>query len=492
MTNNNYIGYVVYSKKNKPIGLVSSDGEKRAICKKNSIPSRMYDYLVKIEDKRFYSHKGIDPYGIARALWFNVKHGRLAQGGSTITQQLSRNILNDKSKTIKRKLKESFLAVYLESKYDKDKILEEYFNNVYFGKNIFGLRAASLTYFYKEPNELSVNEQLSLLTLLQGPNYYLNNLPKLDKRNERIVKTLKKTKSISTKHGKAIKSHFKDRSLPCINDKCIQYIANNIETDNYKIKTNIDQNLQKQIALFIKQTKYPTSCIVISRNSVIGFGSTYGSDYPYAFKTNIGSTIKPFLYITLRENGLDKNDIISTENYPDITWEIKEAQKANKDFLTLGEALLLSNNNAFVNASNIVGFEKILYDLAKKIGIPNQELVKSSVLGAFPTGMSLYEIVKLYDTTFANAHLSDIEKECLDILKNNAYKKSSLLKGYFLKTGTTNNNEQRFLILGNKERVIGFLREKQYDDYYGKEGSFFEEVIKYFKKNNKRGNFKWM
>lgn len=492
MTNKNYIGYVVYSKDNKPIGLVSSDGEKRAICTRNSIPSRMFDYLVKIEDKRFYSHKGIDPYGIARALWFNVKHGRVAQGGSTITQQLSRNILNDKSKTIKRKLKESFLAVYLESKYDKGKILEEYFNNVYFGKNIYGLRAASLTYFCKEPNALSVNEQVSLLTLLQGPNYYLNNLPKLDKRNERIIKTLKKTKSISTKHGKAIKSHFKDRTLPCINDKCIQYIANNIETDIYKIKTNIDQTLQKQIALFIGQTKYPTSCVVVSRDNVIGFGSTYGSDYPYTFKTNIGSTIKPFVYIVLRERGLDKNAKISTENYPDIAWEIKEAKKANKEFLTLGEALLLSNNNVFVNAANIVGFDKVLDDLAKKISKPNEELVKSSVLGAFSTGLSLYEITKLYATTFTHTHLSDIEKECLDLLNDNAYTKSSLLRGYFLKTGTTNNNEQRYLILGNKKKVISFLREKQYDDYCDKEGSLFEEVIKYFKKNNKRGNFKWM
>ena len=452
----------------------------------------MFDYLVKIEDKRFYSHNGIDPYGIARAIWFNVKHGRVAQGGSTITQQLSRNLLNDKSKTIKRKLKESFLALFLESKYDKGKILEEYFNNIYFGKNIYGLRAASLTYFYKEPNALSVNEQISLLTLLQGPNYYLNNLPKLNKRNERIIKALKKTKSISAKHSKTIKSHFNDRALPCLNDKCIPYIANKIESDIYKIKTNIDQSLQKGIALFIGQTKYPTSCVVISRNNIIGFGSTYGSDYPYTFKTNVGSTIKPFVYNVLRENGLDKNTKISTENYPDIAWEIKEAKKANKEYLTLGEALLLSNNNVFVNAANVVGFDKVLAELAKKINKPNEELVKSSVLGAFPSGMSLYEITKLYANTFNHNYLSDIEKECLDLLKDNACGKSNLLKGYFLKTGTTNNNEQRLLIYGTSERVVGLLREKQYDDCYSKEGTFFEEVLKLIKKNNKRGNFKWM
>lgn len=128
-------GFVIYSKKDEsfvPYGVTSSNSECHAIS--NYIPSSVKEVLVEIEDIRFFKHKGIDIKAILRALIVNIIVGRIVQGGSTITQQLARNLLKDNSKTIVRKLKESTLALKLERKYSKEEILNLYFNNIYFGK----------------------------------------------------------------------------------------------------------------------------------------------------------------------------------------------------------------------------------------------------------------------------------------------------------------------------------------------------------------------
>ena len=166
-------GFVIYCKDTEgimPLGVVSDSYECNAIS--NYVPTRIKEFLVEVEDRRFYRHSGIDIKGISRALGTNIKAGRIVQGGSTISQQLARNILRDNRKTISRKLKETLKAIQIERKYSKDEILNLYFNSVYFGKNIWGLRTAGLFYFGKEVEKLTQSEQLYLLTILRGPNYY--------------------------------------------------------------------------------------------------------------------------------------------------------------------------------------------------------------------------------------------------------------------------------------------------------------------------------
>ena len=149
-----YNGYAVYSGDKKPLGIVSINGERMAVCNVRTLPKILKQYLIAIEDRRFYHHGALDIKGIIRALYENFKAGKVVQGGSTITQQLARNILRDTRKNIVRKLKEISLAIILENKYSKDEILELYFNKVFWGKKIYGLRAASLEYFSKEPQHL--------------------------------------------------------------------------------------------------------------------------------------------------------------------------------------------------------------------------------------------------------------------------------------------------------------------------------------------------
>jgi len=125
--NEEFEGYVIYYKDvdcEIPFGVVSEDYECRAVT--DYIPTKLKEYLVQIEDKRFFKHNGLDPKGISRAIIENIKAGKIVQGGSTITQQLARNLLKDNSKTVVRKLREAIKAIQLEKKYSKDEILNLY------------------------------------------------------------------------------------------------------------------------------------------------------------------------------------------------------------------------------------------------------------------------------------------------------------------------------------------------------------------------------
>ena len=144
--------------------IYSSDGvmlarlfeENRDVVKLKDIPEIVQQATVAIEDKRFYQHKGVDPFGIARAIVVNIRGGALEQGASTITQQLARNIYLSRRKTIARKLQEAVLALALERKFTKQQILEMYLNEVYYGSGAYGVEAAAQTYFGKPARELKL------------------------------------------------------------------------------------------------------------------------------------------------------------------------------------------------------------------------------------------------------------------------------------------------------------------------------------------------
>jgi penicillin-binding protein 1A len=143
--------------------------------------------FLAIEDRRFYSHWGIDPRGIARALWSNVTTGR-TQGGSTITQQLAKFTFLNSEQNIGRKAREALIALWLEAWLTKDEILERYLSNAYFGDNVYGLRAASLHYFYRKPENLKPEQAAMLAGLLQAPSRLApTNNPDLAEKRMRLV-----------------------------------------------------------------------------------------------------------------------------------------------------------------------------------------------------------------------------------------------------------------------------------------------------------------
>src|SRR5215210_396569 len=136
------------------------------------IPPQMRAAMVAVEDKRFRSHLGVDPIGVARSLTVRVQSGRWRQGGSTITQQLARNIFLTNSRTFGRKVKEGILALAIERKFSKDQILELYLNRVYFGGGAYGIDAASRRFFGHSAESLSLGEAAIIAGLVKAPSNY--------------------------------------------------------------------------------------------------------------------------------------------------------------------------------------------------------------------------------------------------------------------------------------------------------------------------------
>src|SRR3989449_4236875 len=143
--------------------------ERRIFVPLAHIPQSLRDAVIATEDRRFYHHWGIDPIGIARAIYQNYRRGRIVEGGSTITQQLTKVLFLTPDKSLDRKLKEAFLALQLERRYSKDRILEMYLNQVYFGHGAYGVEAAARTYFGKSVSELNVREAALLAGLPRAP-----------------------------------------------------------------------------------------------------------------------------------------------------------------------------------------------------------------------------------------------------------------------------------------------------------------------------------
>src|SRR6056297_1938882 len=145
---------------------------RRTILSLEEIPEHMEQAVIAAEDSHFYDHMGIDPEGILRAIWKDIKLRELKYGGSTITQQLIRSTFLTNKKTIKRKVREVILALELDRRHSKEEILEWYLNQVPFGSNAYGVEAASQVYFDKSASELKVQEAATLAALIKAPSYF--------------------------------------------------------------------------------------------------------------------------------------------------------------------------------------------------------------------------------------------------------------------------------------------------------------------------------
>src|SRR2546428_731393 len=162
--------------------------ERRIFVPLAHIPQTLRDAVIATEDRRFYSHFGIDPIGVARAVWQNYRRGRIVEGGSTITQQLTKVLFLTPDKSLERKMKEAGLALELERRYPKDRILEMYMNQIYFGNGAYGVEAASRTYFGKSLTELSLKDAALLAGLPRAPSTYSPfEHPEAAKRRREVV-----------------------------------------------------------------------------------------------------------------------------------------------------------------------------------------------------------------------------------------------------------------------------------------------------------------
>lgn len=170
------------------------------------LPDNYLNAVVSVEDRRFYKHGAIDPISIGRAIYTNIKERDLVEGGSTLTQQLAKNLYFTYKAEISRKAAELFMAFTIEDNYSKDEILELYVNTCYFGDGYYGIREASLGYFNKEPKDMNLNESSLIAGVPNAPSIYgLNNRPDLAKKRQRhILKSMVTNKYISQEDANII------------------------------------------------------------------------------------------------------------------------------------------------------------------------------------------------------------------------------------------------------------------------------------------------
>lgn len=186
-----YQGYNLYKEKIAEISIkqkVESIKSQENYVEYDDIPKTFVNAIVSIEDRRFFTHKGIDIQSIGRALINNFEKKEIAEGGSTITQQLSKNMYFTQEKNFSRKVAEVFMSFKLEENYSKEDIIEMYLNIIYFGDGHYGIFQASQGYFNKEPKELNLNEITLLAGLPNAPSAYaLSNKSDLSKQRQQMV-----------------------------------------------------------------------------------------------------------------------------------------------------------------------------------------------------------------------------------------------------------------------------------------------------------------
>ncbi len=301
--------------------------------KLNDISTNVKNAIISVEDKNFYKHKGFDYLRIIKAIFVNLKSNKIKQGASTISQQYIKNLYLTFDQTLKRKMKEAILTIELETHYSKDEILEGYLNTINFGSGKYGIKAASLYYFNKNPNDLTLEEATLLVGIPKNPTYYnpIKNYKNAKKRQKDVLLSMVRNKYITEKemneiYNKEISFYASENKeeLSSINyykDAVMKELKsiNNIPSDltkisGLKIYTNLNKETQKllenNINYEMNDTTMQVASVVIKPQTgkvvaLIGGKNYNTSEYNRATssKRQVGSTIKPFLYYSALENG---------------------------------------------------------------------------------------------------------------------------------------------------------------------------------------------
>ncbi|MFT9848133.1 transglycosylase domain-containing protein [Aneurinibacillus sp. REN35] len=432
----------VYSSDGKEIAKLGL--EDRQIVTFDKIPKHVVDAFIATEDNRFYEHNGIDPIGIGRAVVKDVITRSKAEGASTITQQLARNIFLSHDKTFMRKTKEIMIALNLERKYTKPQIMEMYLNAFYAGKGRVGVQAASKYYFGKSVEELSLEEGATLAALPKAPNTYnpIANPDNSLKRRNLVLSLMAKNGFITEEQKvKAQKAPLKVQDNPPSNSRIskeyatyVDYLTDEAEDQlgitedqlfygGYKIITYLDSKAQKAMfEEYQKNKNFPggtdpkvQSAMVIMEAKTGGITAMIGGrDYKRGdlnratMKVQPGSTIKPLIdYAPALEKGWTPYTIVKDEKktYREYgNWTPRNyGNEGYAGSISMNKALVESRNAAAVWTLNEVGLSNGVSYL-KKFGItpePKEEQYLSIALGGMEKGATPIQMAQAY-STFAN------------------------------------------------------------------------------------------
>ena len=385
----------------------------------DQIPPEMRAAIISTEDRRFRSHLGVDPIGIARSIQVRLSTGHWSQGGSTITQQLARNIFLTNNRTFVRKVKEGILALALERKFTKDQILELYLNRVYFGGGAYGIDAASRKFFGHGADHLSLGEAAIIAGLVKAPSNYSPTADVEAARNRSgvVLDTMVRNGFITAEAAAAV-NPAKIRIQQTTNNNSVRYFTDwalpqldtliDQTTDPIDVWTTLDPGMQVAADKAIRANApdgAQGALVAIDRSGAVR-AMVGGKDYVSSIYNRAtqaerqpGSAFKLFVYLSALESGMKPTDMIVDEPVTINGWSPRNANRTNLGPVTLREAFSRSINTISAKIGQQVGFSTIA-DMARRFGI-------TTPVSTFPSMVLGSSEVRLIEMTRAFASVAN-------------------------------------------------------------------------------------
>jgi penicillin-binding protein 1A len=429
----------IYDINGNEIANVHAD-ENREPVKLEQVPKNLQNAFIAVEDNRFYDHMGIDPRGIARAIYANLRGRQVTEGGSTITQQLAKNAYLTQDRTLKRKVQEVFLALQIERQYTKQEILELYLNQIYFGQGAYGVEAAAKTYFGKDVSELDLDECAMLAGIPKSPNYYspFNNLQAAQERKATVLDQMAKYGYITSAEAAKIKkqtpnlvkpkpkattskaSYFIDYVTQVMVDK---YGADAVYKQGMKIYTTLDPDMQEAAEKAMQNLpngKKDANGIMQPQGALVaidphtgyikamvgGRGTDQFNRATMAVRQP-GSAFKPFVFAAALENKFTPDTVIDDSPVKIGDWSPQNFGRNFHGKVTMRQVAVSSLNVPTVKIAQKIGIDKPIY-YAQEMGIttfvldgPQNDKNLSTALGGLTRGVTPLELTSAYGT-FAN------------------------------------------------------------------------------------------
>lgn len=385
----------------------------------HELPPQLPQAVIAVEDRRFYLHHGIDIVGIARAAVTNATHGRVVQGGSTITQQLARNLFLTSDRTLKRKVQEILLAFRLESRFTKDQILSLYLNRVYFGAGAYGIEAASQRYFDRSAKSLSLYQSAVLAGLLKAPSRYAPHRAP-DKAHARALVVLHTMKEAGYVSEDDIAHALENTRLAATTgnktpNHFVDWISTEIEREmvsapsDLHVYTTLDPVLQDLATrTLINAIERDGNAFGFSEAAMVVLDETGavramvgGKSYNLSqfnratqARRQPGSAFKPVVYLAALEKGLKPWSIVSDTPVRVGNWTPQNYANRYMGQVSLTTALAKSLNAASVRIAQYVGTDAII-DTARKLGI-HSKLNNNLSIALGTSEVSLLELSSAY------------------------------------------------------------------------------------------------
>jgi len=463
----------------------------------SELPPHAVEAFMAIEDRRFYDHWGVDPRGVARAVFMGVG------GGSTITQQLAKFTFLTPEQTLTRKAREMLIAFWLESWLTKDEILARYLSNAYFGDNVYGLRAASMHFFYRRPENLTVSQAAMLAGLVQAPSRFnpVKHYDRAERRRLMVVDAMVAAGYLTEGEAQRLRppaldvrlksdlptgTYFADWALPEARERTSGGYARQTLT------TTLDSRLQSiaRVVTGRPELRGAQVALVAMRPNGEVVAMIGGTDYGKSTfnratqaKRQPGSTFKLFVYLAALRAGWDPDDRIANTAIEEGSYRPKNSRERYSESLTLREAFAQSSNVAAVRLFGEVGSEAVI-ETARDLGVTSALAEGDPSLALGTSTMSLLELTAAYAGVAANRYPVDphafareepnwwdrlwdgsdtlsgrVHSDMEDMLRhaiNQGTGRAAMLPGpNFGKTGTTQDNRDALFVGYANDLVVG-------------------------------------